>query len=208
MPPRINVALLPSPEIVAHVTHVADHLRMHAGVDAFLHRGCLPHCTLYMTRYPEDHVGAIVDACRALAPQLRSVSLAITALRWKGDWLMLDVARDAALAELAALLTDRLSPLHAEGQPPPSWLGAEEIARREAHARFGSASVGPHYAPHVTVAHTAIDERVAAWWARPETQAFAQLRVAGAGLTLSVAQADDDGQFVASLARFALDASA
>lgn len=208
MPPRINVALLPSPALVAHAARVADDLRLHTGVDAFLHRGCLPHCTLYMTRYPDEHVDAVVDACRALAPRLRPPSLTLTGLRWKGDWLMLDVLRDATLAELSERLVSVLSPLHARDQPPPSWLGAEETERRAALACFGSASVGPHFAPHLTIAHTSLDERVRAWCARPETQALAHVGVSGAALALSVAIADDDGQFGASLARFSLDPDA
>ncbi|MHA3771862.1 hypothetical protein ACXR0O_10035 [Verrucomicrobiota bacterium sgz303538] len=190
---RLNVCALVSEEENAAVLKVLERLGK-LGVTTFRDQGCVLHCTLFMTEYPEDVKGQLPDVVRDNTAGERAFEVKCEGMSAPGGgWLFLDLDR-RPLQEVADRLADALQPWRAKNPQRPSWL-MPGTRKDEMFTEYGSPNVRSEFNPHISLACVGPqeslepvlrDEELAALCSEVRT---VQLR--GIGLT----EADDMGQF-------------
>lgn len=191
---HLNVFLRPPLLLEAELHRTALNLSA-----PFLHRGLIPHITLFLFR--TNRPAEVVPRVGPLLEKQAAVPITLAPLRQAGTWLFLDVEKSAALSALNAQVANLLGPLRDPQAEVPSFIATvpDEKVRADLMASFtayGYPRVGALYKPHCSLSASVAPGFTPA---RPTATGPAGLATeAGVGI------ANDDGQVFEVLTTFTL----
>jgi hypothetical protein len=151
---KLNFCLLPSREsrqLIAAASSALERI----GITTFLALGYEPHCTLFMTDFPNDACNLVLESAKQIkmnGVQLGSKVLPGYAVTRIG-WIFLNLTPIRRLSDLAKLARHALAPLRSPQIQKPAWIepGSE---KERMFLRFGSPNVGIEFEPHISLAKT------------------------------------------------------
>ncbi len=186
----VNVFAIPSDNIQNTVADVSSELK-NDGMERFFEKGFPVHVTLYLTRFDEEKVPAILDEVQTLSATQPSIPLTANGFTvTAGNWVFVDAEVSHDLQRLADTVTLALEPMRDTTAPLPGWVKAYPV-KKAAFERYGSPNVFQNFEPHMTLLASEQSEALKAVAEKMTLKPpYAEGRVTAIGVGL----ADDKGQ--------------
>ena len=186
----VNVFAIPSENIENTVADVSSELK-NEGMESFYAKGFPAHVTLYLTRFDEEKIPAILDKVQKLSATQAAIPLVANGFTvTAGNWVFVDAEVSHDLQRLADTVTLALEPMRDTTAPLPGWVNAYPV-KKAAFERYGSPNVFQNFEPHMTLLAAEQSEALKAVAEKMKLKPpYAEGRVTAIGVGL----ADDKGQ--------------
>ncbi|NLM18087.1 MAG: DUF1045 domain-containing protein [Candidatus Riflebacteria bacterium] len=192
---KINVFAVVSPNLENAAKDVSADLYDRENIETFYLRGYQLHCTLYMTRYPEDAAEKVERFVKLLAQNKTSFPIETSGLEiTSGDWFFLNIKTNQELQRLCDATVKLLAHMRLPSDYVPTW--AQNMPEKvECITKYGSPNVYSQFNPHLTLLASTDGETLKRFYSAVSHKYYNQ-PLAGEVVGIGYGIADKDGQML------------
>lgn len=200
---KINVFAVMSENIEASVKVATVDLKTSENVETFALKGYQPHCTLYMTAYPQGRQRYVATIVKRIAANTKQFPINTKGIEVAAsDWLFMGLENNKDLQHLCNEVCEELSFLRAKSDYVPEWAKSMP-AKVECIKRYGSPNVFSQFDPHLTLLAKSDGEMIRRFKTNSADKYYDK-PVKGKVVAIGYGLADRDGQIKEPIAVFPL----
>lgn len=150
----LNIAILPSDEIIAQAIAMSERIAKEVGSMFVLNPNTLiPHITVYQAQYPSRNIDKVKNIVRDLSLEQTLFEIKLDVITVSHEtFLFWNCEKSLILQSLQGKAVELANPLR-EGLIPSSFVDIEGLSEGDRYdvKHFGALLIGPRYEPHITI---------------------------------------------------------
>lgn len=200
---KINVFAVMSENIEASVKVATVDLKATENAETYALKGYQPHCTLYMTAYPQGRQRFVAQIVKKIAAKTKQFPVSTKGIEVAAsDWLFMGIQNNMQLQALCDDVANSLAFLRAKSDYVPEWA-KNMPAKVQCIKNYGSPNVFSQFDPHLTLLAKSDGEMIRRFKANSANKYYDK-PVEGKVIAIGYGLADHDGQIKEPIAVFPL----
>ena len=195
---KLNIFAVLSSEIENAVKAASKDLLIQEGLTTLPQLGYQIHCTLYMTNYPPEIYGKLLNRIKKFCSTTRSFTVKTSGLHiTKDNWLFINLEKNRNLQKLSDAIVELASPLRAPTTFIPE-LAKDNPEKVEMIQKYGSPNVFSQFEPHLTLLAKADATKLLRFVAKNSKNPLYGLPITGYITAIGIGEADKFGQIASA----------